>query len=104
MKNKGNAKGPLESLKLKDHCEMCGVSEHTLSKAARDKFLPLEPAFNPAGIPKTLCRDCRIGSAELIRGMWFKGIDRGKLNTAMVVASIRLFERREANMRLRQSR
>ncbi len=54
--------GPLESLQargLKDHCEMCG--DHT--DEARDWF---EPAFNPDGKPKTLCRDCRIGSAELL--------------------------------------
>lgn len=54
--------GPLESLQargLEDYCEMCGAR----SDEERDHF---EPAFNPAGEPKTLCRDCRIGSAELL--------------------------------------
>lgn len=45
---------PLESLKLRDHCEMCGSG--TL----------LEPGFNPSGIAQTLCQLCRIGSAELL--------------------------------------
>lgn len=52
--------GPLESLKKKTHCEMCGAVEHK-TKAAR-----LEPAFDPSGQAKTLCFDCRIGSAELL--------------------------------------
>jgi hypothetical protein len=47
-------KGPLESLKLKDHCEMCGHKKL------------LEPAFNPSRQAKILCQDCRIGSAELL--------------------------------------
>jgi hypothetical protein len=57
-----NKPGPLESLQargLKDYCEMCGAR----SDAERDWF---EPAFNPDGEPKTLCRDCRIGSSELL--------------------------------------
>lgn len=45
---------PLESLTLKDHCEMCGHTTH------------LEPAFDPSAQPKTLCDQCRIGSAELL--------------------------------------
>ena len=54
--------GPLETLQqrgLTDHCQMCGAR----SDEERDWF---EPAFNPSGEPKTLCRDCRIGSAELL--------------------------------------
>jgi hypothetical protein len=47
---------PLESLKVKKHCEMCGAGRKGM----------LEPAFDPSGKPKTLCRDCRIGSAELL--------------------------------------
>ncbi len=58
-----DTKGPLESLKLKDHCEMCGAnyksSDHANGRS-------LEAAFNPSGKPMTLCRDCRIGSAELL--------------------------------------
>ncbi len=38
---------------------MCGER----SDEARDW---LEPAFNPSGVPMTLCRDCRIGSAECL--------------------------------------
>jgi hypothetical protein len=49
--------GPLESLKLVKYCQMCGNSDATNE---------LEPAFNPSGVPMTLCRDCRIGSAELL--------------------------------------
>jgi hypothetical protein len=52
--------GPLESLKLKTHCEMCGATNRNKGAA------PLEPAFDPSGRPKTLCRKCRIGSAELL--------------------------------------
>jgi hypothetical protein len=55
-----NKKGSLESLKLKDHCEMCGASQRNPNS------LPLEAAFNPSGKPMTLCRDCRMGSAELL--------------------------------------
>ena len=44
--------GPLESLQVKAHCEMCGAHQD------------LEAAFNPAGKPMTLCFPCRIGSAE----------------------------------------
>lgn len=51
--------GPLESLTLKDHCEMCGSRGIGTSRE-------LEPAFNPSGQAMTLCRDCRIGSAELL--------------------------------------
>ena len=59
LKPKQNA-GPLESLKLKSSCEMCGATNR--QKAAK----PLEPAFDPSGQPKTLCRECRIGSAEVL--------------------------------------
>lgn len=53
--------GPLESLSLADHCQMCG---HT----NKDKgYAPLEPAFNPSGCAMTLCRPCRIGSADLLQ-------------------------------------
>lgn len=50
--------GPLEKMQrgggMKDICEMCGSKKH------------LEPAFDPSWHPKTLCRDCRIGCAELL--------------------------------------
>jgi hypothetical protein len=52
--------GPLERLErrgLKKHCQMCGNN---------DAPGQLEPAFNPDGKPMTLCRLCRIGSAELL--------------------------------------
>jgi len=52
--------GPLESLKLKSSCEMCGATNR------RKEAKPLKPAFDPSGQPKTLCRECRIGSAELL--------------------------------------
>jgi hypothetical protein len=60
--------GPLESLErkgLKDYCEMCGATE-AKARNHDDGTAALEPAFNPSGKPKTLCRDCRIGSAELL--------------------------------------
>jgi hypothetical protein len=56
-----NRPDPLESLVLKHHCEMCG---------ARKGEPYLEPAFDPCGQPMTLCRDCRIGSSELIVERW----------------------------------
>lgn len=49
-----NTQGPLESLTLKDFCQMCG------------QITNLEPAFNVGGKPRTLCYECRIGSAELL--------------------------------------
>jgi hypothetical protein len=52
--------GPLESLKLKTRCEMCGATNRNKGAA------PLEPAFDPSGQAKTLCCNCRIGSAELL--------------------------------------
>jgi hypothetical protein len=58
-----NRQGQLESLVLKDHCEMCGVRRRKVRKY-------LEPAFNPDGQPMTLCRHCRIGSSELIVERW----------------------------------
>lgn len=61
-------KGILESLKLKWHCEMCGATNKkpkSVLEHHKDEF-QLEPAFNPSGQPMTLCRDCRIGSAELL--------------------------------------
>jgi hypothetical protein len=56
--------GPLESLELKDYCEMCGATNH------KKGYAPLEPAFDPSGKAKTLCYHCRIGSAELIVERW----------------------------------
>lgn len=53
--------GPLESLTLKDHCEMCGRTEEIYGLRAK-----LEAAFDPDDQPKTLCYECRIGSAELL--------------------------------------
>jgi hypothetical protein len=53
-------KGPLESLQMGDHCEMCGRTGW------------LEPAFDPAWNPRTLCRACRIGSAELLYVVYVK--------------------------------
>jgi hypothetical protein len=52
-----NHKGPLESVRMTEHCEMCGNQTNVCS---------LEPAFDPRSHAKTLCRDCRIGSAELL--------------------------------------
>jgi len=61
VKPKQNAgPGPLESLKLKNYCEMCGATNRKKGAA------PLEPAFDPGGKPKTLCRECRMGSAEVL--------------------------------------
>ena len=93
MKKKANAKGPLESLKLKNHCEMCGVSERHVASVVRDIVMPLEPAFNPSGQPKTLCRDCRIGSAELIRERWFAAEKLDTSDVATILAALRLFQR-----------
>jgi hypothetical protein len=59
--NRANEKGGrLESVKLKTHCDMCGATNRKNGAA------PLEPAFDPSGQPKTLCRKCRIGSAEVL--------------------------------------
>lgn len=61
-------KGVLESLRLKRHCEMCGATNKkpkSVLEHHKNEF-QLEPAFNPSGQPMTLCRDCRIGSAELL--------------------------------------
>lgn len=56
-----DTRGPLESLNLADHCEMCGLS------AIPNREYPfLEAAFNPDSEPMTLCQSCRIGSAELL--------------------------------------
>jgi hypothetical protein len=63
-----NTKGILESLRLKRHCEMCGATNKkpkSVLEHHKDEF-QLEPAFNPSGQRMTLCRDCRIGSAELL--------------------------------------
>jgi hypothetical protein len=52
--------GSLASLKLKTRCEMCGATNRKKDAA------PLEPALDPSGQPKTLCRECRIGSGDLL--------------------------------------
>jgi len=61
LKRDASTPGPLESYKVAGHCEMCGAPAQRNGRAAM-----LEPAFNPSGEPMTLCRDCRIGSAELL--------------------------------------
>jgi hypothetical protein len=76
--------GPLESLKRKDYCEMCGNQK----KNAR-----LEPAFDPSGEPKTLCLDCRIGSAELLADRRIKFSSR---QTDTLIAALRLWQRAPA--------
>jgi hypothetical protein len=78
--------GPLESLVLKDYCEMCGV---TALAAGRVGVL-LEPAFDPSGQPKTLCQDCRIGSAELLADRRIKFSPR---QTDTIIAALRLWQR-----------
>ena len=78
--------GPLESLVLKEHCEMCGV---TALAAGRVGVL-LEPAFDPSGQPKTLCQDCRIGSAELLADRRIKFTPR---QTDTLIAALRLWQR-----------
>jgi hypothetical protein len=51
--------GPLESLPLKSYCEMCG------ERSGRDPLNgDLEAGFDPSGQAMTLCRACRVGSAE----------------------------------------
>jgi hypothetical protein len=44
---------------------MCGDTE-AKARNHDEGTAALEPAFNPSGEPKTLCRDCRIGSSELL--------------------------------------
>ncbi|SRR6266480_2743545 len=78
--------GPLESLVLKDHCEMCGV---TALAAGRVGVL-LEPAFDLSGQPKTLCRDCRIGSAELLAD---RRLSFNERELATVLAALRYWQR-----------
>ena len=51
-----DAPGPLERHKLANYCEMCGVAHYRFR---------LEAGFDPSGQVKTLCAECRIGSAEL---------------------------------------
>lgn len=75
--------GPLELLEregLLDHCEMCGN---------KDKSAALEPAFDPSGKPKTLCRECRIGSAELREARRLEFIPR---EFATVLAALRFWQ------------
>jgi hypothetical protein len=69
LKRDPNKPGPLESHKMARHCEMCGASDYKKQGsviAGAHGSVGLEPAFNPSGQPKTLCRDCRIGSAEIL--------------------------------------
>jgi hypothetical protein len=82
--------GPLESLVLKDHCEMCGVSKRHVSSVVREKMMPLEPAFDPSGRAKTLCQPCRIGSAELLADRRIKFSTR---HTDTIIAALRLWQR-----------
>jgi hypothetical protein len=78
--------GPLVSLALKDYCEMCGASRrHPAS-------LPLEAAFDPSGQAKTLCRDCRMGSAELLHER-SKGEPLDSSDVATILAALRLFQK-----------
>jgi hypothetical protein len=61
--------GPLQSYPMFAHCEMCGATNYKRQgsiAAGAAGLAGLEPAFNPSGEPMTLCRDCRIGSAELL--------------------------------------
>jgi hypothetical protein len=60
MLSKRRLAGPLESLTLEGYCEMCGDRSGWGGPNGG-----LEPAFNPSGQPMTLCRPCRIGSAEV---------------------------------------
>lgn len=46
-----------KSGRVVSHCQMCG---------ANSLGVALERAFNPRAKVMTLCRDCRIGSAELL--------------------------------------
>ncbi len=68
MKQPTRKCGPLEALKLKDHCEMCGKTyrDHRDPSGIWRAGEKLEPGFDPYGEAKTLCSDCRIGSAELL--------------------------------------
>ena len=66
---KTNTPGPLEFYIMTDHCEMCGASDYKKQRsiiAGAAGISGLEAAFDPDGKPKTLCRQCRIGSAELL--------------------------------------
>ena len=69
IKRDANKPGPLESYPLFPHCEMCGASDYKKQGsvvAGASGLAGLEPAFNPSGHPMTLCRDCRMGSAEIL--------------------------------------
>jgi len=72
--------GPLESLQVKDHCQMCGANQD------------LEPAFNPAGKPMTLCYACRIGSAESLAQHYPQNLSDCELST--VLAALREWQRK----------
>lgn len=82
--------GPLESLErggLADYCEMCGTRERKPG-GSKTQDVGLEPAFDPSGQPKTLCQECRIGSAELLAN---KRLDDRDLAT--VLAALRYWQR-----------
>lgn len=78
------APGPLESLRLKGHCEMCGAQAESKRGAngiwKHGAIGGLEAAFNPSSVPMTLCQPCRSGSAELLAAQ------RGELIAACKVA------------------
>jgi hypothetical protein len=68
-KRNASKAGPLQSYPMFPHCQMCGASDYKKQGsivAGTAGLVGLEPAFNPSGEPMTLCRDCRIGSAELL--------------------------------------
>ena len=91
--SKPNGKpGPLESLKLKDHYEMCGAAERKPG-GSKTQDVGLEPAFNPSGQPKTLCRECRIGSAEVRES---KRLEFSARQTDTIIAALRLWRRSPA--------
>jgi hypothetical protein len=87
--------GPLEYLQrrgLADHCEMCGVKEFKRKpgSSSNGERSFLEPAFDPSGEPKTLCRDCRIGSAELLAD---RRLSFDEQELATVLAALRYWQR-----------
>ena len=79
---KNNTPGPLERLALlpardrKNYCEMCGK---------RDTSARLEPGFTPDGQAKTLCAQCRLGSAEILSDQRAALLDAIKRMTANLI-------------------
>jgi hypothetical protein len=66
-KRNASKAGPLQSYPMFPHCQMCGASDYKKQGCiVAAGLVGLEPAFNPSGEPMTLCRNCRIGSAELL--------------------------------------